>query len=93
MVTDKNILRRTADASIGNMVAVRDACEEAKQNVYSVLQLVSNNWQSEAGNAMSNALYDLYDQLNTAHNDLITAVENLKREADAACDYLSGLDL
>ena len=93
MITDKNILMRTAAKSIDNIEDVRNACIEAKKNVYSVLQQVSNNWQSESGSAMCNALYDLYNQLNTAQNDLSTALICLKNEANAAYNCLSDLDL
>lgn len=92
MVTDRNEVLKTANASIKNVSDVRDACKTAYENVYSVLQLVSNNWQSESGNAMANALYDLYKQLQSAYNDLDTATINLQKEVKSVYNSLADVE-
>ena len=81
MASERDQMMKTANSSIKKVKNVRDACETAYQNVYATLQEVSNNWSGEAGNAMANALLDIYNDLKKAHSELDLAVKQMQKES------------
>ncbi len=81
MASEKDVMMKTANSSIKKVKAVRDACETAYNNIYAVLQDVSGNWQSVSGNAMANALLDMYNDLRRAYSELDDAVTKMQAEA------------
>jgi len=67
---------------IGKVSKAKELCTDACQTVFRVQETVAENWDSESGTAMQEALNQIWAQLKTAQEELAAAESSVSAQGN-----------
>ena len=73
MASDRDNMNRKAQRYIDAVRKAGRTCADAKGHIAAAQAAVSQNWQSDSGSALADALADVCARIERVNNNLITA--------------------
>lgn len=86
MASERDKMNRTAQRYIDTVKKAARTCADAKSQIAAAQAGVFQNWQSDAGKALADALADACAKLERVNNNLITAQGMMYAEAKVIYD-------
>ena len=83
MASERDQMNSKAQQYINKVKSAKQACNDAKSSISAAQSVISISWQSDAGQALVDALADACSRLERVSSSLATAQSMMAAEAQA----------
>ena len=73
---------RIINASVGKISKAKDACAELGQSILPIQEKIGDSWRGEAGAAMQTALNQIWEEVNQAFQQLVSAESEVRAQGN-----------
>lgn len=70
------------NSSVGKISKAKEACAELGQSILPAQEKISESWRGEAGTAMQTSLNEIWNEINQAYQQLLSAESEVRAQGN-----------